>query len=126
SVTSPGEMRAVVRRVVRRDHQLTRQQPLYPQTPLIECGLLRGSGTQVVQVGEAPVSQWSVFGGLGSRQSCRKGILQGRESGLKVVLGEIDDPVFAESGPGKLKIGGDVHSIVDTRAAANHGARSQL
>src|SRR5580704_8025339 len=97
TLATPRQVRAAVRGIIRGNHELSRQQPLYPETPLVDVRILSLGGAQVILIGKPPVRQWTVFFSLGSWQSVGKRVREGSRQGLKVIVGEVDHSVFAES-----------------------------
>src|SRR3954447_414183 len=119
-------MRTAVRGVVGRDYNLSRQQVLHAQVPLIDFSAADHTCVQITAIAVTPLCELSVLSSLWRGQPSWKRIAQGCELTDVVVLGGEERGFFGKRRSRILEVRGNVHAIEDASTASHHRVRRQL
>ncbi len=120
-VAAPWQMAAAIGRIIDADGDLSGEQALDADVPLVDVGVAGFFGAEVVAVVVPPQSERTVFVALRLCDTERKRIGERGELRGEVVIGEEDGIGSAEGGAGILEVGGRAKAVVDARAAPDDG-----
>src|SRR3954454_15684332 len=98
-----------VGRIINRQYDLARQQMLNAQVPLVNIGVLRFCGPEVVSISITPLRELAVGLALRTGYAAMKWIGQGSRAGVEVIVCEEHSRALTERSPRILEIGGNAH-----------------